>query len=209
VIWCSLPISRCSSTASERDVATLVDELNGRRLITLTGVGGTGKTRLAVELARVGTDERAGCVLRRTTRGSAGDRRCPACTGRCVRSRRGEPRLVPGGEVGGDKPRAIGRARRTHRSFPFARSDKLSRGAVRRPTRKTLQRRGSCRPLPSPRRDPRRDRTARDDGWRTRRCGLSFRSPPTSAPPLIGCSRRAASARPWCSSADRPASGSG
>ncbi|MFD0330148.1 ATP-binding protein [Streptacidiphilus monticola] len=48
----NLPASLTSFLGRERDLATLRATLDSSRLVTLTGPGGTGKTRLAVEAAR-------------------------------------------------------------------------------------------------------------------------------------------------------------
>src|SRR5262245_45162190 len=47
-----LPAPTTSFVGRERELGELVDVLAARRLITLTGVGGSGKTRLALEIAR-------------------------------------------------------------------------------------------------------------------------------------------------------------
>src|SRR5262245_5355614 len=47
-----LPAPTTSFVGRERELRELVDLLAARRLITLTGVGGSGKTRLALEIAR-------------------------------------------------------------------------------------------------------------------------------------------------------------
>jgi predicted ATPase/DNA-binding CsgD family transcriptional regulator len=46
-----LPIDLTTFVGRERELAATGDLLQGARLVTLTGVGGTGKTRLAIELA--------------------------------------------------------------------------------------------------------------------------------------------------------------
>ena len=46
-----LPVPRDRLIGRERDVATLAAVLEEHRLVTLTGVGGTGKTRLAIAVA--------------------------------------------------------------------------------------------------------------------------------------------------------------
>src|SRR5690606_5856272 len=50
----SLPVPMTSLVGRENEVATIVALLRdaGTRLLTLTGPGGTGKTRLAIEAAR-------------------------------------------------------------------------------------------------------------------------------------------------------------
>src|SRR5262245_30930800 len=48
-----------SFVGRERELRELVDLLASRRLVTLTGVGGSGKTRLAVEVARRAADRHA------------------------------------------------------------------------------------------------------------------------------------------------------
>src|SRR5262245_42012451 len=47
-----LPLPTTSFVGRERELRELVDVLASRRLVTLTGVGGSGKTRLALEVAR-------------------------------------------------------------------------------------------------------------------------------------------------------------
>jgi non-specific serine/threonine protein kinase len=47
----NLPLSLDSFVAREQEVASVIDLLADTRLVTLTGVGGTGKTRLALEAA--------------------------------------------------------------------------------------------------------------------------------------------------------------
>jgi predicted ATPase/tetratricopeptide (TPR) repeat protein len=48
----TLPAATTSFVGRERQLQELVDLLTGRRLVTLTGAGGSGKTRLALEVAR-------------------------------------------------------------------------------------------------------------------------------------------------------------
>jgi predicted ATPase/class 3 adenylate cyclase len=48
----NLPAPTTSFVGRERELRELVDLLASRRLVTLTGVGGSGKTRLALEVAR-------------------------------------------------------------------------------------------------------------------------------------------------------------
>jgi predicted ATPase len=50
-----LPLT--SFLGREQDVAEVKDLLTGARLVTLTGVGGAGKTRLAVEAARISAEK--------------------------------------------------------------------------------------------------------------------------------------------------------
>ena len=47
----NLPVAASSLLGREREVAHLVDLLGERRLVTVTGPGGTGKTRLALQVA--------------------------------------------------------------------------------------------------------------------------------------------------------------
>ncbi len=47
-----LPAPTTSFVGRERELRELIDVLAARRLITLTGAGGSGKTRLALEVAR-------------------------------------------------------------------------------------------------------------------------------------------------------------
>jgi predicted ATPase/class 3 adenylate cyclase len=51
-----LPTALTSFVGRERDLATLLEALTGSRIVTLIGVGGVGKTRLALELAEQGDD---------------------------------------------------------------------------------------------------------------------------------------------------------
>jgi non-specific serine/threonine protein kinase len=53
----NLPIAPTSFIGRAPDLATLARLLAGARLLTLTGPGGIGKTRLALELARVAADD--------------------------------------------------------------------------------------------------------------------------------------------------------
>jgi predicted ATPase len=48
----TLPAATTSFVGRERQLEELIDLLAGRRLVTLTGAGGSGKTRLALEVAR-------------------------------------------------------------------------------------------------------------------------------------------------------------
>ena len=48
----NLPVSLTSFVGRDREVRELRDQLRSARLLTLFGVGGCGKTRLALELAR-------------------------------------------------------------------------------------------------------------------------------------------------------------
>jgi predicted ATPase len=48
----NLPSPRTSFVGREREVSELVRTLATARLVTLTGTGGSGKTRLALEAAR-------------------------------------------------------------------------------------------------------------------------------------------------------------
>ncbi|MGB3634759.1 MAG: BTAD domain-containing putative transcriptional regulator, partial [Rubrobacteraceae bacterium] len=48
----NLPVPRTSFIGREREISVLKRLLDTRRLLTLTGVGGSGKTRLALETAR-------------------------------------------------------------------------------------------------------------------------------------------------------------
>lgn len=47
----NLPVQRSSFVGRETDVSAVLAMLNDRRLLTLTGLGGTGKTRLALHVA--------------------------------------------------------------------------------------------------------------------------------------------------------------
>src|SRR5579884_2623073 len=53
----NLPAELTSFIGREQDLAELRGLLRERRLLTLTGAGGVGKTRLALELARAGADD--------------------------------------------------------------------------------------------------------------------------------------------------------
>jgi transcriptional regulator with XRE-family HTH domain len=48
----NLPLALTSFYGREADVQELTDRVAGHRLVTLTGIGGIGKTRLALETAR-------------------------------------------------------------------------------------------------------------------------------------------------------------
>ena len=48
----NLPVRRTSFIGREREISEVKDLLKRKRLLTLTGVGGSGKTRLAIETAR-------------------------------------------------------------------------------------------------------------------------------------------------------------
>jgi non-specific serine/threonine protein kinase len=48
----NLPYALSSFVGREREIAAVVQELASSRLVTLTGTGGTGKTRLAIQVAR-------------------------------------------------------------------------------------------------------------------------------------------------------------
>src|SRR5215210_8449205 len=50
--WHNLPAPRSSFVGRERETEEVERELAMTRLLTLTGVGGSGKTRLALEVAR-------------------------------------------------------------------------------------------------------------------------------------------------------------
>src|SRR5262249_6830097 len=52
-----LPAPTTSFVGRERELRELVDLCSSRRLVTLTGVGGSGKTRLGLEVARRGEDQ--------------------------------------------------------------------------------------------------------------------------------------------------------
>jgi predicted ATPase len=47
----NLPVGRSSLVGRDREVRRVIDELRHHRVVTLTGVGGVGKTRLAVQAA--------------------------------------------------------------------------------------------------------------------------------------------------------------
>ena len=63
----NLPAARSSFVGRERELREVQRELETTRLLTLTGVGGSGKTRLALEVARD--------LVQDTRRPSAGSRR--------------------------------------------------------------------------------------------------------------------------------------
>jgi len=48
----NLPASRTTFVGRDREIAAVTEALNQCRLVTLTGTGGVGKTRLAIEVAR-------------------------------------------------------------------------------------------------------------------------------------------------------------
>lgn len=52
----NLPVETASFIGREAELAALVDALPSTRLLTLTGIGGTGKTRLALQLAAAALD---------------------------------------------------------------------------------------------------------------------------------------------------------
>src|SRR5205823_7508829 len=47
----NLPMQRTALVGRERQLARIAEELDRHRLVTLTGVGGVGKTRLALQAA--------------------------------------------------------------------------------------------------------------------------------------------------------------
>src|SRR5205823_5564118 len=51
-----LPLPGTSFIGRERELAAVIELLACNRLLTLTGVGGSGKTRLAIEAARATAD---------------------------------------------------------------------------------------------------------------------------------------------------------
>ena len=55
-----LPVNPHPFFGREADIADIVQLLGDRPLVTLTGIGGTGKTRLAIEAARRVSDEYPG-----------------------------------------------------------------------------------------------------------------------------------------------------
>jgi hypothetical protein len=52
----SLPVPLTSFVGREQELASVSQRLRTARLLTLTGVGGSGKTRLAIEVARLLAD---------------------------------------------------------------------------------------------------------------------------------------------------------
>ena len=52
----NLPIQLTSFIGREKEIAELIRELNDHHIVTLTGSGGTGKTRLSLEVAAEGLD---------------------------------------------------------------------------------------------------------------------------------------------------------
>ena len=58
----NLPVRRTSFIGREREISEVKDLLERKRLLTLTGVGGSGKTRLAIETARELLDNYPGGV---------------------------------------------------------------------------------------------------------------------------------------------------
>ena len=92
----NLPVQATSFVGREAEVAELAALVGAHRLVTLTGVGGVGKTRLAVQVAA----ELAGAVPRRGVAGGAGPGGRPRRGGR-----RGGHRL------GGDPPGRVQRGR--------------------------------------------------------------------------------------------------
>jgi predicted ATPase len=69
----TLPAATTSFVGRERQLQELVDLLAVRRLVTLTGVGGSGKTRLALEVARrlQGSDRDGVCLVELAGLGNA------------------------------------------------------------------------------------------------------------------------------------------
>ncbi len=55
--WTNLPVPLTSFVGREQGMAEVKRRLALRRLVTLTGAGGSGKTRLAIEVARDGVEE--------------------------------------------------------------------------------------------------------------------------------------------------------
>ncbi len=55
----NLPVETASFIGRDAELATLADALPSTRLLTLTGIGGTGKTRLALQLAAAALDDYA------------------------------------------------------------------------------------------------------------------------------------------------------
>src|SRR5262249_61266396 len=70
----TLPAATTSFVGRARQLQELVDLLAVRRLVTLTGVGGSGKTRLALEVARrlQGNDRDGVCLVELAGLGNAG-----------------------------------------------------------------------------------------------------------------------------------------
>ena len=58
----NLPIQLTSFIGREKEISDLIKELNDHRIVTLTGSGGTGKTRLSLEVAAEGIDSFPGGV---------------------------------------------------------------------------------------------------------------------------------------------------
>lgn len=58
----NLPAELSSFIGRRRELADIADRLKGSRLVTLTGVGGAGKTRLALQAAADGIDDFSGGV---------------------------------------------------------------------------------------------------------------------------------------------------
>ena len=58
----TVPVERTSFVGRVEELAELVDALGGTRLLTLTGTGGCGKTRLAQRVASLVAPDMDGCV---------------------------------------------------------------------------------------------------------------------------------------------------
>ena len=118
----NLPRPRTQFIGREREIAECVRLLDDTRLLTLTGIGGGGKTRLALRVAeaalRATRTASGSSIWRRSAMPAASWKRSPACSA-CARARTGicgprsGPRQRPPAAAGARQLRApAGRGRR-------------------------------------------------------------------------------------------------
>ena len=84
----NLPVQLTSFVGREREIARVLGLLDSTRLLTLTGAGGSGKTRLALQVAARRRREFARSVPRRRVarRPRAAGRSQPRAAGNCLRA---------------------------------------------------------------------------------------------------------------------------